>query len=147
MSQEGRLTDRLPGIALFLARLYVGYWFLLTGIGKIKRGFLSDGALLPQLERFAAGTPHASYKAWLESIVIPHEHLFAALVALVVQLRAWGFRLFDCQTYSRHAERLGASPWPRRRFLEELRAAVAQPTRQGRWSFDPVLVADGQRRL
>ncbi|MGE5849897.1 MAG: DoxX family protein [Candidatus Methylomirabilota bacterium] len=82
MSQEGRLTDRLPGIALFLARLYVGYWFLLTGIGKIKRGFLSDGALLPQLERFAAGTPHAWYKAWLESIVIPHEHLFAALVAL-----------------------------------------------------------------
>ena len=38
----------------------------------------------------------------------------AALVALVVQLRAWGFKLFDCQTYSRHVERLGARRWPRR---------------------------------
>jgi thiosulfate dehydrogenase [quinone] large subunit len=76
------LADRLPGIALLLARLYLGYWFLTTGIGKIQRGFLSGGALLPQLERFAAGTPHAWYKPWLEDIVIPHEQLFAVLVAL-----------------------------------------------------------------
>jgi thiosulfate dehydrogenase [quinone] large subunit len=80
--REGRLVDRLPGIALLLARLYVGYWFLASGIGKIGRGYLYGGLLLPQLEQFAAATPHGWYKAWLESIVIPHEHLFAVLVAL-----------------------------------------------------------------
>jgi len=78
----GRLAERLPGIALLLGRLYVGYSFLVTGLRKIGRGYLHGGALLPQIERFAAGTPHAWYKAWLENIVIPHEHLFAVLVAL-----------------------------------------------------------------
>jgi uncharacterized membrane protein YphA (DoxX/SURF4 family) len=78
----GPLSDRLTGIAFLLARLYLGYWLLVTGVGKINRGFLSGGTLLPQLERFAAGTPHAWYKAWLENVVIPHEHLFAVLVAL-----------------------------------------------------------------
>jgi leucyl/phenylalanyl-tRNA--protein transferase len=72
----------------------------------------------------------------------------AALVALVVQLRAWGFKLFDCQTYSRHVERLGARRWPRRRFLDALQTATAEPTRRGRWTFDPrILEAGGQRRL
>jgi len=78
----GRFGEHLPGIALLLARLYVGYWFIASGIRKISRGYLYGGVLLPQLERFAAGTPHAWYKAWLENIVIPHEHLFAILVAL-----------------------------------------------------------------
>ena len=77
-----RLAGHLAGVALLLARLYVGYWFIATGTRKVARGFLSGGALLPQLERFAAGTPHAWYKKWLEAIVIPHEHLFAVLVAL-----------------------------------------------------------------
>ena len=76
-----RLSEHLPGMALLLARLYVGYWLLMAGIGKISRGFLQGGALLPQLERFAAGTPHPWYKAWLAHVVTPHEHLFAALTA------------------------------------------------------------------
>ena len=75
-------TEGLPGVALLLARLYVGYWFLVTGFGKIGRGFLQGGALLPQLERFVAGTPHAWYKAWLANIVIPNEHAIAVLVTL-----------------------------------------------------------------
>ena len=77
-----QLREHLPGIALLLARLYVGYWFLWTGLTKIGRGFLRGGALLPQLERFAAGTPHAWYKAWLVNVVIPYEHLFAVLTSL-----------------------------------------------------------------
>jgi leucyl/phenylalanyl-tRNA--protein transferase len=63
----------------------------------------------------------------------------AALVGLIVQLGAWGFRLFDCQTYSHHVERLGARPWPRRRFLHALRRAVSEPTRRGTWTFDSEL--------
>ncbi len=78
----GHLREHLPGIALLLARVYVGYWFIASGTRKIGRGCLYGGALLPQLERFAAGTSHAWYKAWLENVVIPHEHLFAVLVAL-----------------------------------------------------------------
>ncbi len=78
----GQLGEYLPGIALVLARVYVGYWFIASGIRKIGRGYLYGGALLPQLERFAVGTSHAWYKAWLENVVIPHEHLFAVLVAL-----------------------------------------------------------------
>jgi thiosulfate dehydrogenase [quinone] large subunit len=76
------IAARLPGIALLVARLYTGYWFLATGTTKIARGFLAGGALLPQLERFAAGTPHAWYKAWLLNAVIPHEHVFAVLTSL-----------------------------------------------------------------
>ena len=60
----------------------------------------------------------------------------AALVALLLQLRAWGVRLFDCQTHSAHAERLGASLVRRRAYLADLRRALEQPTRRGRWTFD-----------
>jgi thiosulfate dehydrogenase (quinone) large subunit len=79
---SNRWSDRLPGLALFLARVYVGQFLLQTGLTKLTRGFLWGGALLPQLERFAAGTPHAWYKAWLVNVVIPHEHLFAVLTSL-----------------------------------------------------------------
>ncbi len=75
-------SERLPGVALLLARLYVAQYLLQTGIGKISRGFLWGGALMPQLERFLAGTPHAWYKAWLTDVVIPHEHVVAVLVTL-----------------------------------------------------------------
>ena len=60
----------------------------------------------------------------------------AALVALLLQLSAWGVTLFDCQTHSEHVARLGAEPWPRRRFIQALRRAWHEPTRRGRWSFD-----------
>ncbi len=79
---KSRWSERLPGIALLLARLYTGQFFLRTALLKLSRGFLWGGALLPQLERFAAGTPHAWYKAWLVNVAIPHEHLFAILTAV-----------------------------------------------------------------
>jgi uncharacterized membrane protein YphA (DoxX/SURF4 family) len=69
----------MPGVAFLAARLYVGYWLLMTGFAKLQRGFLSGGVLLPQLQRFAQGTPHEWYKAWLTTVVIPHEHVFAIL--------------------------------------------------------------------
>jgi len=82
MAKTGGWSDRLPGVALLVARLYVGQFFLLSGTTKLSRGFLWGGALMQQLERFLAGTPHVWYKAWLVNVVIPHEHLFAALVVL-----------------------------------------------------------------
>ncbi|HJS58735.1 MAG TPA: leucyl/phenylalanyl-tRNA--protein transferase [Vicinamibacteria bacterium] len=61
----------------------------------------------------------------------------AAFVALVQQLAAWGVGLIDCQVYTEHLARFGATEWPRRLYLAELRRALRRPTRQGPWAFDP----------
>lgn len=57
----------------------------------------------------------------------------AAFVHLVRQLRAWEFQLVDCQVYTEHLARFGATAWPRARFLDALAHALAAPTRQGPW--------------
>lgn len=59
-----------------------------------------------------------------------------ALVSLVRQLRAWGFKIFDCQQASPHVIALGAEEISRREFLEHLNAALKLPDRRGRWQFD-----------
>jgi len=56
-----------------------------------------------------------------------------AFVHLVRQLQAWEFQLFDCQMYTEHVARFGATPWPRTRFLQALKRALEQPTRHGSW--------------
>jgi len=110
--------SRRQGIALLVARLFVGSWFLMTGTAKLTRGFLAGGALLPQLERMAAGTPHAWYKAWLASAVIPHEHVFAVLTALGETLAGAGLVLGALTPYAAAggifmvANYLFAKGWP-----------------------------------
>jgi leucyl/phenylalanyl-tRNA--protein transferase len=59
-----------------------------------------------------------------------------ALVALVRQLQAWGFRIIDCQQSSPHVRRFGAEEIPRRDFINRLSEAVSLPNRHGRWKFD-----------
>jgi leucyl/phenylalanyl-tRNA--protein transferase len=59
-----------------------------------------------------------------------------AFVTLVRQLAAWDFDVIDCQVYTDHLARFGATPWSRRRFLETLDASLARPTRRGRWSLE-----------
>jgi len=59
-----------------------------------------------------------------------------ALVALIRQLKGWGFRLFDCQQASPHVMRLGAEVIPRREFIKHLTAAIRLPNHTGRWEFD-----------
>jgi leucyl/phenylalanyl-tRNA--protein transferase len=56
-----------------------------------------------------------------------------ALVALVHQTRAWGFRFVDCQVYTEHTASMGAEEWPRERYLGLLRLAVVEPSRRGVW--------------
>lgn len=58
-----------------------------------------------------------------------------ALVSLARQLRAWSFRIIDCQQSSPHVLRLGAEDIPRREYIEHLSKAVTQPGRPGRWEF------------
>ncbi len=60
-----------------------------------------------------------------------------AFVHLVGQLKAWGFRLIDCQIRTELMARFGAVEWPRTRFLRSLKAALKKPTRRGRWTLDP----------
>lgn len=60
---------------------------------------------------------------------------------LCQQLRAWNFDLIDCQVGSAHLRSLGATDVSRERFLNLLRAAVAQPPRTGTWRFDIALPA------
>lgn len=57
-----------------------------------------------------------------------------AFVHLLRQLQAWEFQLFDCQVHTKHVARLGATPWPRTRFLKALEKALEEPTRQGSWN-------------
>ena len=59
-----------------------------------------------------------------------------ALVSLVRQLQAWGFRIFDCQQPSRHIKMLGAEDISRRDFLDHLADALTLPNRRGLWRFD-----------
>jgi leucyl/phenylalanyl-tRNA--protein transferase len=69
----------------------------------------------------------------------------AAFVALSEQLHRWGIRLVDCQVYTPHLARFGATEWPRRDYLAALRRAVAQPTRRGLWAYDTDLSSDAAR--
>jgi leucyl/phenylalanyl-tRNA--protein transferase len=60
-----------------------------------------------------------------------------AFVHLVRQLDSWGFHIVDCQVPTEHLARFGATEWSRKRFLQALRIALREPTRRGRWAFDP----------
>jgi leucyl/phenylalanyl-tRNA--protein transferase len=59
-----------------------------------------------------------------------------ALVQLVGQLAAWGFRIVDCQLPSPHLSSLGAEEIPRREFMDRLDEALKQPDRCGPWRFE-----------
>jgi leucyl/phenylalanyl-tRNA--protein transferase len=65
----------------------------------------------------------------------------AAFATLVIQLQEWGFRLIDCQVYSRHLASLGATEWPREEFLRALAPTVALPARTGPWRLEPAATA------
>ena len=60
----------------------------------------------------------------------------AALIALVRQLKAWDFRIIDCQQSSPHIMRFGAENIPRHDFISRLSEAVNLPDRRGHWKFD-----------
>lgn len=61
-----------------------------------------------------------------------------AFATLVEWMRARGISLIDCQQETAHLARFGAEPWPRARFVAELEARMTAPTRQGRWTNEPV---------
>ncbi len=60
-----------------------------------------------------------------------------AFVTLVEQLLRWDIALIDCQVYTEHLARFGATEWPREDYLEALAVAMERPTRRGIWHFEP----------
>ncbi len=59
-----------------------------------------------------------------------------AFATFVHQLQRWGIELIDCQVYTEHLDRFGATEWPRTRFLEALQEALQAETRLGPWHFE-----------
>jgi leucyl/phenylalanyl-tRNA--protein transferase len=57
-----------------------------------------------------------------------------ALATLVEKLRAWGFRIIDAQVATPHTMAMGATEWPRKKFLRVLKEELAHPTHQGAWT-------------
>ncbi len=60
-----------------------------------------------------------------------------ALSALVAFCRAHDIEWIDCQQQTQHLASLGAVPWARERFLDELARARVRPSVQS-WRFDPI---------
>lgn len=60
-----------------------------------------------------------------------------AFATFVSQLAAWGITLIDCQVETEHLARFGATSWHRTRYLKALKVALREPTKLGRWKFDP----------
>lgn len=58
-----------------------------------------------------------------------------AFVHLVAQLRAWGFRLIDCQVSSKHLLTLGAEEIPREAFEQILLNYAYLPSISGPWQL------------
>ena len=59
-----------------------------------------------------------------------------ALVYLADFLKRNGFKIIDCQMTTTNLLRFGAEEIPRRRFLSELKSAVAAPTLRGPWRYE-----------
>ncbi|MCG8124635.1 MAG: leucyl/phenylalanyl-tRNA--protein transferase, partial [Candidatus Thiodiazotropha taylori] len=57
-----------------------------------------------------------------------------ALVYLSNQLKAWGFRMIDCQVYTRHLASLGAEEIPRQQFCQDLYSWTRLETQIGSWA-------------
>jgi len=58
----------------------------------------------------------------------------AAFAALCKKVWDWGFHFIDGQFPNENLDSLGAKTIPRHDFLERLKQALNNPTRQGRWS-------------
>lgn len=69
-----------------------------------------------------------------------------ALWWLCEQLRAWNFRMIDCQISSAHLLSLGAQDLPRDDFLRLQRPAASEPGRVGLWRFE-IAVPDAAAHL
>jgi leucyl/phenylalanyl-tRNA--protein transferase len=57
-----------------------------------------------------------------------------AFIRLAENLDQRGFHFIDCQVHTKHLERLGAKPIPRKTFLQMLRGALMEEAEKGTWT-------------
>jgi leucyl/phenylalanyl-tRNA--protein transferase len=63
-----------------------------------------------------------------------------ALVYLCRQLQTWGFKMIDCQVYTRHLASLGAQEIPRQKFCQDLHSWTHLEGHPGSWAeTEPML--------
>jgi len=142
----------------FEVRLDTAFDAVIARCAVIPRGLDAGGTWITPEMQAAYGRLHAlgyahSAEAWRDGVLVGGlygvslgamfcgESMFAlepdaskaAFVGLATALRRWGFHFVDAQTYSTHMDAFGATMWPRGRYLEALEAAMAVPTRVGRW--------------
>jgi leucyl/phenylalanyl-tRNA--protein transferase len=117
--------------------------------------WITEGMIGAYQQLFALGYAHSA-EAWLGQELVGGlygvslggcffgESMFAlrsnasklAFATLAAQLVRWEFDLIDCQVYTDHLARFGATEWPRQHFLAALEISLAAPTRRGRWQLD-----------
>jgi leucyl/phenylalanyl-tRNA--protein transferase len=62
-----------------------------------------------------------------------------ALAYLSRQLKSWGFRIIDCQVYTRHLASLGAEEIPRQQFCQDLYSWTRLDCQVGSWAnIEPI---------
>jgi leucyl/phenylalanyl-tRNA--protein transferase len=152
-----RSLQRTINKRLFDVRFDTAFAEVITQCATVKRPgqkgtWITDAMIRAYIRLHEMGFAHSA-EAWSEGKLIGGlygvslgaaffgESMFAkrpdaskvAFVHLVRQLQAWDFQLFDCQVHTEHVARLGATPWPRTRFLKTLEKALEQPTRKGPW--------------
>lgn len=58
-----------------------------------------------------------------------------AFTTLLGHLAMWRFAIVDCQVYTEHLARFGATMWPRERFLSLWRQATSDPSLLAPWKL------------
>lgn len=58
-----------------------------------------------------------------------------AFATFIAQAIEWNLAFIDCQSYTDHLARFGATDWPRETFLAALDGALDAPTRQEPWKL------------
>lgn len=91
----------------------------------------ADGELVGGLYGVSLGAAYFGESMFAEA---PDASKVAFTTALEA-FEAWGIELVDCQVYTEHLARFGATEWPRERFLAALGRALEAPTRRGRWAL------------
>ena len=122
------------GIADFAARLHA------LGFAHSVEVWDEEGALIGGLYGVSIGRVFCG-----ESMF--HRAADASKVAFAVlarQLERWEFAFLDCQLYTPHLARLGATTWDRADYLARLAEVVRAPSRRGRWSLDEALAQGWQ---
>lgn len=68
-----------------------------------------------------------------------------AFATLLGWLPTVGMDLVDCQVHTKHLARFGAEPWPRTRYLTELKQRLQAPTLRGSWTEHAAVARSLQR--